>query len=66
MAQSFHLDRHFAIALPLMFAGAYALATLSWSLLERPFLNLKRFFAMEPGEPSDLREPLATASLLQN
>ena len=66
MAQSFHLDRHFAIALPLMFAGAYALATLSWNLLERPFLNLKRFFAMEPGEPSDLREPLATASLLQN
>ncbi len=48
MAQSFHLDRHPALALPLGIVAAYGLATVSWRVLEKPFLNLKRFFAPEP------------------
>ena len=30
------------------FASSYSLAILSWSLLERPFLRLKRFFVLQP------------------
>ncbi len=44
MAQSFHLDRHPAIAMATGIAVSYAVAALSWKLLEKPFLKLKRFF----------------------
>jgi peptidoglycan/LPS O-acetylase OafA/YrhL len=47
----FHLDRHPTLALPLGIVAAYALATLSWQVLEKPFLALKRFFAPEPKLP---------------
>ena len=43
-AKSFHLDRHPVLALPITTAATYALAILSWRLLEQPFLRLKRFF----------------------
>ena len=43
-AKTFHLDRHPVLALPITAAATYALATLSWKLLEKPFLRLKRFF----------------------
>ena len=42
--KAFHLDRHPFLALPLTTAATYALAILSWTLLEKPFLRLKRFF----------------------
>jgi len=42
--QAVHLDRHPALILPFIFLASYALAALSWNLLEKPFLNLKRFF----------------------
>jgi peptidoglycan/LPS O-acetylase OafA/YrhL len=48
LAQSFHLDRHPFLLLPCIFVASYALAALSWVLLEKPFLRLKRFF---PGRP---------------
>jgi peptidoglycan/LPS O-acetylase OafA/YrhL len=49
LAQTFHLERHPAMLLPVAFAGSYALAALSWTLLERPFLRLKRFFPEAAG-----------------
>ena len=54
-AQLLHLDRHPLLALPITIAGGYALAALSWNLLEKPFLRLKRFFESRPSrlEPSD-------------
>ena len=41
--------------LPITIAGGYALAALSWNLLEKPFLRLKRFFEPSPSrlQPSD-------------
>jgi len=43
-AQSFHLDGHPFLTLMIGLAASYALATLSWNLLEKPILSLKRFF----------------------
>ena len=43
-----HLNRHPAVAGPLLLAGAYALAALSWTVFEKPILDLKRFFATSP------------------
>jgi peptidoglycan/LPS O-acetylase OafA/YrhL len=48
MAQTFHLDRHAWLTLPTAIAASYAVATLSWNLLEKPFLRLKRFFESKP------------------
>lgn len=42
--KAFHLDHHQFLALPITIAATYALAALSWNLLENPFLRLKRFF----------------------
>ena len=49
LAKTFHLDRHPLLALPILLAACYALAALSWNLLEQPFLRLKRYFAPGPG-----------------
>jgi len=38
------LDKHEFLALPLTTAATYAMAALSWNLLEKPFLKLKRYF----------------------
>jgi peptidoglycan/LPS O-acetylase OafA/YrhL len=46
-AMSLHFDRHPAFVLPLIAAATYGLAMLSWNLLEKPFLRLKRFFEVE-------------------
>ena len=43
-AKTFHLDQHQFLALPITTATTFALAALSWNLLEKPFLRLKRFF----------------------
>ncbi len=47
-AKVFHLDRHPFLALPITATVAYALAALSWNLLEKPFLRLKRLFEAKP------------------
>ena len=44
LTQMLGLDRHPAVLLPVIFLSSYALAALSWRLLEQPFLRLKRFF----------------------
>jgi peptidoglycan/LPS O-acetylase OafA/YrhL len=44
-ARSFHLDKHGLLALPVTAAVTYAMAAVSWNVLEKPVLKLKRFFA---------------------
>ena len=48
MVQVLHLDRYPNLLLPVIFVSSYALAALSWNLLEKPFLKLKRFFEARP------------------
>ena len=48
MVQVLHLDRHPYLPLPIIFVMSYFLAALSWNLLEKPFLTLKRFFESKP------------------
>jgi peptidoglycan/LPS O-acetylase OafA/YrhL len=43
-AKTFHLERHPFLALPITAAATFAMAALSWNLLEKPFLRLKQFF----------------------
>jgi peptidoglycan/LPS O-acetylase OafA/YrhL len=42
--KAFHLDQHPFLALPITTAATYVMASLSWRILEKPFLRLKRFF----------------------
>ena len=44
VVKAFHLDKHAVLAFSITAAATYALAALSWNLLEKPFLRLKRFF----------------------
>ena len=45
VVQVLHLDRRYSwLPLPFILAASYALAALSWNLLEKPFLSQKRFF----------------------
>jgi peptidoglycan/LPS O-acetylase OafA/YrhL len=44
-AASFHFDKHGFLGLPLTTAVTYAMAAVSWNVLEKPALKLKRFFA---------------------
>jgi peptidoglycan/LPS O-acetylase OafA/YrhL len=48
LAQTLQVDRHPWLLLPFIFAGSYAAATVSWNVLERPFLRLKRSFSPPP------------------
>ena len=43
-ARSLHLDNHPVLMLAITAVATYALAILSWNLLEKPFLRLKRYF----------------------
>jgi peptidoglycan/LPS O-acetylase OafA/YrhL len=47
LGTALHLNQYPVLAAPILLAIAYGMATLSWSLLEKPFLNLKRFFVTE-------------------
>jgi peptidoglycan/LPS O-acetylase OafA/YrhL len=48
MVQTFHLDRYPLLVMPIVLLASYAMAVLSWNLLEKPFLRLKRFFESKP------------------
>jgi len=58
MVQTLHLDRHPFLPLPIIFVTSYAMAALSWNLLEKPFLNLKRFFASKAAARESSKFPL--------
>jgi peptidoglycan/LPS O-acetylase OafA/YrhL len=49
IVESFRLDRYPFLALLIIILTGYALAALSWNLLEKPFLKLKRYFEPKPG-----------------
>jgi peptidoglycan/LPS O-acetylase OafA/YrhL len=59
-AKTFHLDQRQVLALPITAAATYAMAALSWNLLEKPVLRLKRFF-----EPSIIHIGPANEGLLR-
>lgn len=59
VVQTLHLDRHPYLPLPFIFISSYVLATLSWNLLEKPFLSLKRFFEPKPGRRNGIEQPFA-------
>jgi peptidoglycan/LPS O-acetylase OafA/YrhL len=58
-AQSLHLDRHPFVLLPFILVISFALATVSWNLLEKPFLRLKRFFESNPDERTGVNLSIA-------
>jgi peptidoglycan/LPS O-acetylase OafA/YrhL len=64
MVKPFQVDRHPLVALPILLAACFAIAALSWNLLEKPFLRLKRYFEPKPAhrDPADS----ALALVLQN
>jgi peptidoglycan/LPS O-acetylase OafA/YrhL len=47
-AKATHLDQYPYLTLPVTAAVTYAMAALSWNLLEKPFLRLKRLFEAKP------------------
>lgn len=48
IVQTLHLDRNPYLPIPIIFVTSFALAAISWNLLEKPFLSLKRFFESTP------------------
>ena len=48
MVEAAHLERHTYLLLPIIIVTSYVLAALSWNLLEKPFLKLKRYFEPKP------------------
>jgi peptidoglycan/LPS O-acetylase OafA/YrhL len=44
VVKAVHMEKYPFLAFPITTAVTYALAALSWNLLEKPFLRLKRFF----------------------
>ena len=63
MAMSLHLDKHPLFVLPLTALATYVLAILSWNLLEKPFLRLKRFFEVERPNSAASEANLVPAAL---
>jgi peptidoglycan/LPS O-acetylase OafA/YrhL len=59
--REFHLGKYALLTFLMTTASTYALAALSWNLIEKPFLNLKRFFG---GTTSS--ESHAAAAALKN
>jgi peptidoglycan/LPS O-acetylase OafA/YrhL len=57
LVQPFQIHTHPLLMMLILYSACYALAALSWNLLEMPFLNLKKFF-----EPNSLKEGSAAAN----
>ena len=61
MALSLHVDHHPFLMLAITAVATYALAILSWNLLEKPFLRLKRYFELDR-QTSDRRTGVLATS----
>jgi len=48
VVETVRLDRYPFLVMPTILLASYASAALSWHLLEKPFLRLKRFFESKP------------------
>ena len=62
VAKIIHLDVHPLLAMSLTFLFSYLLAACSWVFLEKPFLQLKRFFELKSASPNLSKSPSAQAS----
>jgi peptidoglycan/LPS O-acetylase OafA/YrhL len=62
VVKALHLDKHAVLAFLLATATTYAIASLSWKLLEQPFLRLKRFFEGESGHQNPVADGLVSAA----
>jgi peptidoglycan/LPS O-acetylase OafA/YrhL len=58
-AMSLHFTRHPVLLVPVTAAATYILAMLSWNLLEKPFLRLKRYFEVGRDAITKAEAPLA-------
>ena len=64
-ARSFHLDKHQLLALPITAALTYIMAVVSWNVLERPFLRLKRLFEPHSARRDPVRDGVFELSRTQ-
>jgi peptidoglycan/LPS O-acetylase OafA/YrhL len=59
MVEALRLDRYPLLVMPTILLASYAAAALSWHLLEKPFLRLKRFFESKPVRKDRADNPFA-------
>jgi peptidoglycan/LPS O-acetylase OafA/YrhL len=60
VAKALHFEQHQFFALPATAAATYLLAIVSWYLLEKPFLKLKRIFQAPDNVSNSLTVEIAT------
>jgi peptidoglycan/LPS O-acetylase OafA/YrhL len=60
--KALNLEKYPLLAFPITTAMTYALAALSWNILERPFLRLKRFFDRTTAPTNRKTEAIVNAS----
>jgi len=59
MVEALRLDRYLLLVMPTILLASYAAAALSWHLLGKPFLRLKRFFESKPVRKDRADNPFA-------
>jgi peptidoglycan/LPS O-acetylase OafA/YrhL len=60
--KTLHLDRNPYLPWIVAFLLSYALAVISWNVLEKPFLRLKRYFEFQPFPAALSKEPVGSQS----